>query len=364
LLENQHLSTYTNTRDATPDLNGDGKPDWYLQSNFKGAFNLGEAYAQAQYRLTERVTLNGGIHAQYFDKTKDVAFEPRAAVSWQFLPKQKLTLGYGVHNQTQPLPVFFFREQLPDGTTRNANDHLGFTRSQHLVLGYDFKPASDWRIKVETYLQWLDHAPVDAYSSSFSMLNTGADFIFPEKINLVNKGTGWNKGVELTAEKFFSNGYYGLMTVSLYDSRYKGSDGVERSTAFNGRYVFNVLAGKEFKLGSTGQRALTFDTKFTTAGGRPYSPIDLAASQAAGKEVIYDNLAYSQRQAAYFRWDVKMGYRTNSPKHKFSQTFFLDFQNVTNHQNIFAMRYNTVKQAVGQINQIGFFPDVLYRVEF
>lgn len=364
LLENQHLSTYLDSRDATPDLNGDGKPDWYLQRDYKGAINLGEAYAQAQYRLTEQLTLNGGVHAQYFDKTKDAAVEPRAAISWQFLPKQKLTLGYGLHNQTQPLPVFFFREQLANGTTREANTNLGFTRSQHLVLGYDFKPVPDWRIKAEAYYQWIGNVPVDPYSSAFSMLNTGADFVFPEKTNLINKGTGWNKGVELTVEKFFSQGYYGLMTVSLYDSRYKGSDGIERSTAFNGRYVFNVLAGKEFKLGSSGRRAFTFDTKFTTAGGRPYTPIDLAASQAAGKEVLYDDRAFSLRQSAYFRWDVKVGFRTNSVKHKLSQTFFLDFQNVTNHKNIFAMRYNTVKGKVGEIDQIGLFPDVLYRIEF
>jgi len=37
---------------------------------------------------------------------------------------------------------------------------------------------------------------------------------------------------------------------------------------------------------------------------------------------------------------------------------------VTNHENIFAMRYNTEAGAVGRVNQIGFFPDILYRVEF
>jgi hypothetical protein len=253
---------------------------------------------------------------------------------------------------------------LADGSTRNSNDQLKFTQNQHLVLGYDFKPAQDWRIKAETYYQWINKAPVESTPSSFSILNTGADFIFPEKTKLVNKGTGRNIGLELTIEKFFSKGYYALITTSIFDSKYKGSDGVERSTAFNGGYVFNVLAGKEFKIGSSDRRTLTFDTKFTTAGGRPYSPVDLAASQAAGKEVIFDNLAFSKKQDAYLRWDVKFGYRVNSSKRKLSQTFFLDFQNVTNRENIFALRYNTVRGEVGRVNQIGFFPDLLYRVEF
>jgi hypothetical protein len=165
-------------------------------------------------------------------------------------------------------------------------------------------------------------------------------------------------------EKFFSRGWYGLFTLSLFDAKYKGSDGVERNTAFNGRYVANALAGREFALGNTGRRFLTLDTKLTAAGGRPYTPINLEASRAAGKEVRYEDLAFSQRLDPYFRWDVKLGFRLNSAKRKLSQTFFLDFQNVTNHRNIFAMRYNTVREEVGRIDQIGFFPDVLYRVEF
>lgn len=293
-----------------------------------------------------------------------MAVEPRAAVNWHFRPKQTLSLGYGLHHQTQPLPVFLFREQRPDGSSVETNRDLGFTRSQHFVLGYDVKPAAHWRIKAETYYQLISNVPVNNFPSSFSMLNTGADFVFPEEGSLVNDGTGTNYGLELTVEKFFSQGYYGLFTVSLYDSQYKGSDGVERNTAFNGNYVVNLLAGKEFQLGRTGRRFLTFDTKLTNAGGRPYTPVNLEASRAAGKEILHLDRAFSERLDPYFRWDVKVGFRTNSARRKLSQTFYLDFQNVTNHRNIFAMRYNEEKGAVGHIDQIGFFPDVLYRIEF
>ncbi|MFX5517658.1 hypothetical protein ABTD52_18095, partial [Acinetobacter baumannii] len=65
------------------------------------------------------------------------------------------------------------------------------------------------------------------------MLNAGADFTFPEKTGLVNKGTGKNYGVELTIEKFLSKGFYILTTGSIFKSVYKGSDGIERNTTFN-----------------------------------------------------------------------------------------------------------------------------------
>jgi len=364
LLQNQNLDTYVKTREGIADYDGDGRPDLFTQRDFDGAFHQAEAFAQTQWRVAERLTLNAGLHGLYFDKTEDAAVEPRVAVNWQFSPKSTLNLGYGMHHQTQPLPVFLFRERRPDGTAVETNTDLGFTRSQHFVLGWDFKPAASWRVKAETYYQLLNKVPIESTPSSFALLNAGADFVFPEKNNLVNEGTGTNLGAELTIEKFFNRGWYSLVTVSVFDSKYKGSDGVERSTAFDGGYVANILAGREFKLGDSGRRFLTLDTKVTTAGGRPYTPVDLAASKAAGREVKVESQAFSLRLEDYFRWDLKIGMRLNSSKRKLSQTFFLDFQNVTNHQNVFAVRYNEVRNEVGKTYQIGFFPDLMYRVEF
>lgn len=364
LLQNQHLDTYVKTRQKQPDLDGDGVADWIEQRDYEGAFNTFEPYAQIQHRLNNTLTLNAGLHGLYFDYTNDFALEPRAAVNWQMAPRHGLSLGYGMHHQTQPLPVFFFRERDADGNVLATNDDLGFTRNQHLVLAYQYKPSADWRLKAEAYYQWLSNVPVDNYPSSFSILNAGADFVFPDRGSLVNEGVGTNRGLELTAEKNFSHGYYGLVTLSLFEATYEGSDGIERSTAFDGGYVFNFLAGKEFQLGNTGRRFLTLDTKFTTAGGRPYTPVDLEASQQAGYEILKEDEAFSLRLDDYLRWDVKVGFRLNSAKRKLSQTFFLDFQNVTNNENVFTQRYNEVRNEVGTLNQIGFFPDVLYRIEF
>ena len=155
-----------------------------------------------------------------------------------------------------------------------------------------------------------------------------------------------------------------LLTGSVFESKYKGSDGVERNTAFNGNYVVNFLAGKEFKFGKNKQNAFTLDTKLTNAGGRYETPIDFEASKLKGDEVYITSQAYSQRLSGYFRWDVKFGYTLNSSKRKFTQQFFLDFQNVTNNKNIFQRRYSASKNQIYNVYQIGFFPDVLWRVQF
>lgn len=340
------------------------RPNWQAIRDFKGTLALLQPYAQLQFRINEQLTLNGGLHGQYLTNNNTYAIEPRTSFSYQFLPRHTMTVAYGWHSQMQPLPVYFYRAPLPDGTYNNSNKNLDFTKSHHIVFAYDIKIKNDWRIKLEPYVQFITDAPVDNFSSSFSMLNAGADFIFPDRGFLTNEGIGRNAGIELTLEKFFSKGYYALVTTSLYDSKYQGSDKIWRSTAFNNRYVFNALAGKEFKVGNEKRNAITLDFKFTTSGGRYYTPVDLAASQAAGREILDETQASSKQLPAYLRLDTKFGFMLNSKTKKFSQTFYIDFQNVTNNKNIFERRYNQRTGTINDVYQIGFFPDVMYRVQF
>jgi hypothetical protein len=238
---------------------------------------------------------------------------------------------------------------------------MEFTNSQHFVLSYDLMFTADIHFKVETYYQDITHVPVEQMSSSFSMLNAGADFSPVDNDYLINEGTGRNLGVEVTLEKFYSDGYYFLLTTSLFDSKYKGSDGVQRSTAFDGGYIVNLLGGKEFKVGKK-NNTFNIDLKLTTSSGNPYTPIDLEQSAALGTEVRKDNEAYSLRLDNYLRADVKLSYRINRPK--LTHEFAIDLQNITNNQNVFAQTYNARTNEVNTQYQIGFFPIPQYRITF
>ncbi len=340
-------------------------PDWYNIYNFDENTNLFQAYVQGKYKITEDLSFNAGVHTQFLSLNNDFVIEPRAALNYDITDNHMVSLGYGMHHQTIPMPILLTRKDAGDGNFIETNTDLDAMRSQHFVLGYDAKLGGEWRVKAEAYYQILDQVPVDSFASSFSLLNLGEDFGFPDdKYDLVNEGTGRNYGLEVTVEKFFSKGYYGLLTASIYDSTYKGSDDVRRNTAFNNGYVLNVLAGKEFPIGKEKRNALTFDTKLTTAGGRFYTPIDSEASAAAGQEIRQDDIAFSERQDGYFRWDVKFGIKLNSKKKKISHQFYFDIQNVTNRENIFTRRYNRLTNEVNEVYQNGFFPDFMYRIQF
>lgn len=339
-------------------------PNWVLQRDFNDNFGLLQPYAQVQHKFNERLTWNIGLHAQYFTFNQKSIIEPRTSLNYQLTTSQSFSFGYGLHSQLQPLPVYLFQSQLADGSYNKENRNLDFTKAHHFVLGYTNKFASDWRLKAEIYYQSIFDAPVERNPSGYSVLNEGANFRFTEKGNLISNGTGSNKGIELTIEKFFSKGYYILFTTSLFDSKYKGSDGIERNTTFNTQHILNILGGKEWKIGKNKKNAITFDVRMTTSGGKYFTPVDLQASKLAGREILDETKYFTQRNSDYFRFDMKFGFRLNSSKRKISHTFYLDLQNITNNKNIFQTRYNEQKQNIGQTYQIGFFPDVLYRIQF
>lgn len=364
LLEQFSVQNLLRDRNEQADNDGDGDPDLITFRDINENLAMYQPFVQGQYRLTEAITLNAGLHSQYSTLNKQFALGPRAAFSYNFLPNHTLNVGYGLHFQNIPLPLLFLNENI-GGELVQTNGELDFVESSHYVLGYDVKLGNSWRGKVEVYRQDIEKAAVESFPSSYSSLTEGADFIFQnDRVSLVNEGTGFNQGVEITLEKFFNQGYYGLLTGSFFESKYEGSDGIERNTPFNNGYVVNFLTGKEFKLGATGKNILFIDTRVTASGGRYFTPVDLATSQQAGFEVRQEDIAFSQQYDDYFRWDVKFGFKLNSRSKKQSHQFYFDLQNVTARENVFVQRYNRLTNQTDQVNQIGFFPDFGYKFQF
>ncbi|CAL2056150.1 TonB-dependent receptor [Tenacibaculum sp. 190524A05c] len=364
LVESFNIDTTLKDREGQPDLNNDLDPDLVTIRDVDENMTIVQPFVQGQFRFTENLTLNAGLHSQYSTLNEQFVVEPRAGVNYKLSKNHSLSFGYGLHYQPISPAILFLNENV-NGQSVQTNKDLDFVQSNHFVLGYDAKLGRSWRSKVEVYYQDISNAAVEPFSSSYSSLTEGADFEFDDnRVSLVNDGTGFNRGIELTLEKFFSDGYYGLLTTSFFDSKYKGSDGVERNTPFNNGYVVNLLTGREFSIGKSGKDVLFFDTRVSFSGGRYYTPIDLNASVQAGFEILQEDLAFSQQYDDYFRWDLKFGIKLNSKNKKQSHQFYLDIQNVTDRDNVFVRRYNRLTNEVNQVDQIGFFPDFGYRFQF
>lgn len=340
------------------DIDPDGTETVYIDR--KGSFGLAQAYAQWKHRYNDKLSSVVGAHGQYITLNERWAAEPRASLRYALNTRQAISVGYGMHHQAQNIYTYYAQTNTPAGA-QYTNRDLDFTRAHHTVLTYDWNITEHLRLKAEAYYQVLGNVPVEQRLTSFSVLNTGADFGVTDVDSLVNKGKGHNYGTEITVERFFDKGYYFLITGSVFNSKYTGSDGVERNTTFNTGHVLNVLAGKEFRVGHRGS-VIAVNLKTSTVGGRYMSPLDLAASRVEGHTVYKDNLAFSERQPAYFRTDLKLAYRKEYKKSTLELA--IDLQNLTNHQNTYEKFYDPKKDKVVVVYQQSFFPIPTIRYTF
>jgi hypothetical protein len=316
-----------------------------------------QAFTQWQYRPTERVTFNLGVHSLSMLLNQKTSVEPRAALQYSPSARQRVTLGYGLHSQVMPLGMYYLKNE--QGAL--INQELDLSKAHHLVAAYDFYPGNQLHFKAEGYYQHLFNVPVErGVSSSFSVLNVFGGLPFHA---LENSGKGRNYGLELTAEQFLTHGFYGIASLSLFRSEYQGSDRVWRNGRYDSRYASSLTAGKEWNWDKGGKkRTFGLNMKLIGVGGQRENPIDLEASKAAGREIIIDHLAFSEQLPAYFR--VDLGLRLKRNYKNMTTTLSLDIQNVTNRQNIGGKFYNPDTQEIVIWNQAPLLPVLAYRLDF
>ena len=340
------------------------RQDWQTRENFNGYTDLVQAYLQYKYRYSEAVTFTAGIHAQYLTHNQAQSVEPRIGLKMIITDYDVVTFGYGLHSEMLPLYQYF---ALDTATGKQLNYNAGFIRSHHFVLGYDKTVAENMVVHLETYYQYLFNVPVETrIGSSYSALDQGTGYSRDFPGQLQNTGTGYNYGLEFTIEKAFSNGYYFLITGSVFDSKAKGNDGVYRNTDYNSHYSMNLLGGYETRLGRN--NTLITGAKITFIGGRLYSPVDTAKSNALGDLVVVDSLRNTLQLSPYFRADLKLGFRINGKR--LTHEIGLDLVNVFNTKNVLSETYSYGLSQTGNKNpfyytyQLGFLPIFYYKIDF
>ena len=310
---------------------GSNEEGHLVPTNDKASGNstIFQSYFQWKYRATDKLTLNSGVHFLHFAKTNSSAIEPRLGLSYKLNNKHTLSFGAGLHSRAERLSTYFIKA---DSNTQFLNTNLGLSKALHYVLGYNWRLSKNTHFKAEVYYQNLFNLPVDnTGQTGYNVINAQLFDIFNiTDIPLTNDGKGKNYGIEFTLERFINKGFYYLTTLSLYDSKYKIGNSSYYNTRFNGNYVFNFLAGKEFKIGNKGKKTLGFNAKFNLTGGQRFTAIDEVASIANQTE-IFSTTPFTEKVKDYYRFDIGVNYQWN--RKKTTHNLGLNIQNVTNRLN-------------------------------
>jgi hypothetical protein len=314
------------------------------------------AYGETKTFITNDFEFTGGLSYSYFLLNSHYSLEPRLAIRWQINQKHALSAGYGMHSQLEDIGFYLSGAEVNQTSTVPVNKSLNFNRAQHFVLGYDFLIRQDIRFMTELYYQYLYDIPVKP-GSYYSQINSTGEYF---NDTLVNKGTGRNVGIDLTFEKFLTRQYYYLMTISLFDSKYKGGDGIWRNSMFNTNFVINALGGKEWTIHRKNILGLNLKASFT--GGEYYVPIDLQKSILQHTEILDETNAYKPKLPDFFYLDLTITFRTNHKK--FSGIWALQVRNLLNQHPNVGYIYDDFKHAIEPQSSLGIIPLISYKVEF
>lgn len=356
----------------------EGSGTMIKNADASGNSGMYQGFAQSEIRFRRDITMITGLHGIYFELNRKYSVEPRASFKWDITDARSISAGAGIHSQLNPLSLYM----AADSSGKKINSDLDFLKAVHYAVSYSEKYFDNWQIKTELYYQDLYRIPIakdtlnsrynTGFLATYSALNASSGIDYFE---MDSKGTGRNYGIELTIEKFFEEGWYLLSTNSLYEAKYKGYDGIERDSKYNGNYIVNFLGGKEFDFK---QNIFGLNTRIILAGGLRDNPVleprvklddsgQPVIDPVTGEEELYApddyDKAFSKQMDDYFRIDIGISYRMNYPA--LAHIFSIDIQNVLNRENIRKIDfYDVEKRQYVYKTQSGIIPSIKYRIEF
>ena len=288
----------------------------------------GSAYVQGTHKFGRRmrVTVGGRFDRYAQFGVSNLRMSPRAGVSVAIAENLSWNASWGIYHQ---LPVYLFLAAFPE------NRALIPARSDHWISGLSWTPKRNLRVTLEAYSKRYKDYSVATQFPALSLANVGdtfdvRDILYP----MTSAGRGRVHGVELFAEKKFSEKWFGQLNVAYSRARHAGLDGKLRPGAFDRPFAFNAVGGR--RIGRKWEVA--FRTAYLT--GRPYTPFDIELSESQRRGVFDLGRVNTMRYIPFFTLDLRLD-RTFLVRDR-EVVVYAGLQNVTGRRNQTTLLWNRV----------------------
>lgn len=291
--------------------------------------------------IGDRLSLTLGIRADgnTFTQTGNELWRtlsPRFSASYALTEQWNLNATIGRYYKLPIYTVLGFR----DAGGNLVNKDNAYLAVNHYVAGVEFLPTNATRITLEGFYKQYDQYAVSA-ASGISLANQGTEFGAIGNEKSLSTGKGQAYGVELFFQQKLTKNFYTTISYTLFVSRFSGADGRYIASAWDNRHLLSAIAG--YKL----PRGWEIGVKHRFAGGSPYTPFDLAASQqnyllTGTGSFDYGNLN-TLRLGAFNQTDIRVDKKINFKR--ITLDIFLDIQNVTRNSNPATPQYTFKRSA-------------------
>lgn len=268
-----------------------------------------DASAQDRMRVSNTVTLVGGMRHSYEDYLRKSYTEPRLGLEYQHTAQTLYTAGWGRHNQ------------MPSGQEIArvfGNPHLEHLRADHSVIGVSHKLDEAWSWKAESYYKKLRNLTVD-----------------DPVLNYTNSGSGRAYGLELLIKKDGNEAVTGWFSLSLARS-YRHNDLTGQAFRYaldqpvNATWVANMKLEDGWSVGG----------KWHLHSGTPYTPI-------FGSRGVYPNGSNIPNYGAinsgtlpvFHQLDVRLQREAEHSKN-YVLNYYVEMNNVYQRKNVVGYSYD------------------------
>lgn len=284
------------------------------------------AFAQVSKNFfKERLLISAGVRTDMnsFTETGNNplnTLSPRLSLAYHLNDKWDITGSIGSYYKIPTYTSLGYRDELGN----LVNQNLEYIRSDHYVLGTQWLPNEGLRLTLEGFYKEYSNYPVSV-ATGISLANQGQEFGAVGNENVVSVGKGQTYGFEVFMQQKLVKNIFYVLSYTYVRSLFSGIDGELIPSAWDSQHLlsstFGWNFGKGWKLG----------LKYRFAGGTPYTPFDLDASQQVyaftGNGVLDYNAVNSVRLRNFNQLDFRLDKIINLEKVSFD--CYIDLQNVT-----------------------------------
>lgn len=288
------------------------------------------AFLQASKNLfDERLLVSAGIRTDMNSFTGEgnnplKTLSPRLSLAYHLNPQWDISASVGTYFKIPPYTTLGYL----DNAGIPANKNLDYIQSTHYVLGTQFLPRNDLRLTFETFYKKYNNYPVSV-SNGISLANQGAEYASVGSEQLVSVGEGETYGFELFLQQKLVKNLFYVGSYTYVVSKFSGLDDKLISSSWDNRHLLSLTLGYKLK------RNWDLGLKYRYAGGSPYTPFDLQASQqnylTLGTGIADYNRLNGERLSPYSQMDFRVDKRLNFSKTALS--VYIDIQNILKQEN-------------------------------
>lgn len=243
---------------------------------------------------------------------------PRLALSYALSDKWNLNGSVGTYYKLPIYTVLGFRNERGELVNRDNR----YTNSTHYVAGLEFIPKEDLRFTVEGFYKDYRRYPISV-RDGISLANQGGDFGAIGNEEVVSIGSGRTYGMEFFFQQKLTKNIFAVFSYTFVRSEFSGLDGRLAPSAWDNRHLVSALFGRKFGNG------WELGLKYRYAGGAPFTPFDLTASQlnylTLGTGILDFSRLNAERLRPFNQFDFRISKKWNFNRATFD--LFLDVSN-------------------------------------